>query len=115
MGFVEAIKICLNKYATFNGRATRSEYWWFQLFVFLVCLALSIFPPLLFIFVVAQILPNIAVSVRRMHDTGKSGWWVLLACIPLIGGIIFSLLCIIDTQSRDNQYGENPKKLAIEA
>ncbi|MBR5940399.1 MAG: DUF805 domain-containing protein [Neisseriaceae bacterium] len=115
MSFVEAIKTCLNKYATFDDRAMRSEYWWFQLFIFLVCLALSIFTPLLFLFAVAQFLPNIAVSVRRMHDTGKSGWWVLLAIIPWIGGIIFAILCIIDTQPQDNQYGTNLKKLAIEA
>lgn len=65
----------------------------------------------LFLFFVFHLIPTIAVSVRRMHDIGKSGWWVLIAFVPLIGWIWYLILCCTDSQPGDNQYGPNPKNI----
>ena len=77
MSFGEAIKVCFQKYATFSGRARRSEYWYFYLFTFLVSLVLDCIPllgVLSFVWWLAQLIPSLAVTVRRFHDIGKSGW-----------------------------------------
>ena len=87
MSFGEAIKACFQKYATFSGRARRSEYWYFYLFSFLVVLVLDCVPSfgaLSSIFAVAIIIPSLAVTVRRFHDIGKSGWNFLLFVIPVV-------------------------------
>src|ERR1700687_3857165 len=89
MTFVESISTCLKKYATFEGRASRSEYWWFFLFTLLVQFGSSVIsniPSLLW--ALALRLPSIAVGARRLHDIGKSGWWLLISLIPLIGVLI---------------------------
>ena len=78
MGFVDAIKTCFSKYATFSGRATRSEYWWFLLFYMIISII-----PLVQIAVLALIIPQLAVSWRRLHDIGKSGLWLFLPMIAL--------------------------------
>lgn len=89
MTFGESISTCFKKYATFDGRATRSEYWWFVLFTFLVSLGLGIFSEALSgVFSLAVLLPSIAVGVRRLHDIDKSGWFLLVWFIPIIGWII---------------------------
>jgi uncharacterized membrane protein YhaH (DUF805 family) len=77
MTFGESIKTCFTKYADFTGRASRSEYWWWFLFDKLTA-----------VFSLAVLLPGIAVGVRRLHDIDKSGWFLLLYFIPIIGGII---------------------------
>ena len=85
MSFGEAIKTCFQKYATFSGRARRSEYWYFYLFTFLVSLALNCIPffgALSFVWFLAQLIPSLAVTVRRFHDIGKSGWNYLFIAIP---------------------------------
>lgn len=94
MGFVEAIKSVFNKYATFSGRARRSEYWYFQLFVFLVSIPLVAgilmynnllwVAIVLFIALLALLIPTWAVTVRRFHDIGQSGWWLIVMEIPII-------------------------------
>ncbi|MCZ8235565.1 MAG: DUF805 domain-containing protein [Inhella sp.] len=84
MGFTDAIKTCFSKYATFSGRATRAEYWWFFLFTFLG----SLIPIVGLIFALAVLIPSIAVAVRRLHDTDRSGWWILIGLIPLVGFIV---------------------------
>lgn len=97
MSFGEAIKSVFSKYAVFSGRARRSEYWYFYLFTFLVSLVLGCIPflgLLSFFWSLAIIIPNIAVSVRRFHDIGKSGWNYLFFAIPelLFFGYIFSFM-----------------------
>lgn len=114
MGFLEAVKTCFGKYATFEGRATRSEFWWFQLFLFILGFLFGWIPILNILVILLIILPAIAVGVRRMHDTGRTGLWVLISFIPIIGWLIYLVLCIIDTQPMDNKYGPNPKQLAIQ-
>ena len=89
MTFSESIKTCFSKYADFTGRASRSEYWWWFLFVVLVTAATGIISDKLSAaFSLAFLLPGIAVSVRRLHDIDKSGWFLLLNFIPVIGWII---------------------------
>jgi uncharacterized membrane protein YhaH (DUF805 family) len=89
MTFQESIQVCFNKYVDFSGRASRSEYWWFALFVFLGSSVLGIFSFWLnIIFLLATLLPQLAAATRRLHDTGRSGWWQLIGFIPLIGWIV---------------------------
>jgi uncharacterized membrane protein YhaH (DUF805 family) len=89
MTFGESISTCFSKYATFNGRAPRSEYWWFVLFTFLVSLATGMVSQTLSgLFSLAVLLPSLAVGVRRLHDIDKSGWFLLLGLIPIVGWII---------------------------
>lgn len=109
LGLVQAVKICLSKYATFEGRARRSEYWWFYLATFVVGLVLGGIPILGWIICIALILPGIAVAVRRLHDIGKSGWWYLLCLIPLVGTIILIVWFVRPGVAGANQYGEDPK------
>lgn len=105
MGFGESVSTCFSKYATFSGRASRSEYWWFQLAILLS--AITIIGPLILL------LPAWAVKVRRFHDTGKSGWWLICYFIPFVGWFLFPLVdlvfTVLDSQPGDNQYGSNPK------
>jgi len=87
--FAESIRTCFSKYVDFNGVASRSEFWWFILFVFLASLVLSfISSTLTNIFGLAVLLPELAVGARRLHDTGRSGWWQLLLLVPVIGLIV---------------------------
>jgi uncharacterized membrane protein YhaH (DUF805 family) len=104
MGFLEAIKTCFSKYATFSGRARRSEFWWFVLLNFI----LGWIPVINMIWGLVVLIPSIAVGVRRLHDTGRSGWWYLLCLIP-IANLVLIYFFICDSQPGANQYGENPK------
>ncbi len=89
MTFGESIRTCFSKYATFDGRATRSEYWWFVLFTFLVTAALGMVSETLSgVFSLGVLLPSLAVGVRRLHDIDKSGWFLLVWFIPIIGWIV---------------------------
>ncbi len=104
MTFGESISTCFSKYATFSGRASRSEYWWWQLFTFLIgCIPLAGFIAIFVFFI-----PNLAVGVRRLHDTGRSGWNFLWAFLPIIGTIILLVFFLTDSES-DNQYGPRPE------
>lgn len=115
MTFTDAIKTCFNKYADFSGRATRSEYWWFQLFFMLVYIALVIltgtisemFAVLILVFALGVFIPALAVGVRRLHDIDKSGWWLLLGLVPFIGLLLIYFLAIAGTPG-DNRFGPNP-------
>lgn len=110
MGFAEAIKTCFSKYATFSGRATRSEFWYWQLFTFLVGLVLTIiFFPLAYLASLVFFIPNLAVYARRLHDTGRSGYNLFWAFLPLIGAILL-LIWALQESKEDNQYGPNPFK-----
>jgi len=109
----------LKNYVGFSGRARRKEYWMFFLFNIIVSIVLNVigavimFPILGLIYSLAIILPSIAVAVRRLHDTGRSGWWLLLGLIPLIGTIILLIFLVQDSHD-ENEYGANPKLAASE-
>jgi len=103
MTFLESIKTCFSKYATFDGTASRSEYWWFALFLVLGAFVCGIFSHKLQIaFNLLTLLPSIAVAARRLHDTDRSGWWQLLYFVPLIGWIV--LIVFLVQESRANRY-----------
>jgi uncharacterized membrane protein YhaH (DUF805 family) len=106
----------LKKYAVFNGRARRKEYWMFLLFNIIIGLVLGGIawlaggPDVLgSIYGLVVLIPGIAVSVRRLHDTDRSGWWLLIGLIPLIGTIVLLVFMAQDSQPGTNQYGPNPK------
>ena len=111
----------LKKYATFTGRAQRAEYWYFVLFSTIISIILTILDVMFGtlspsgtgllsgIYSLAVFIPAIAVGARRLHDIGKSGWWLLIAIIPIIGWILIIIWFATDSKE-DNQYGENPKK-----
>ena len=105
-------------YVNFSGRASRKEYWMFNLFNIIASFVVILLDSLLglncvlsLIYTLAILLPSYAVIIRRLHDTGKSGWWLLLMFIPFVGGIILLIFCLIDSTPGPNQYGENPKGL----
>lgn len=108
MNFFSAIKTCFSKYATFEGRARRSEFWRWVLFAIIMGV-LGFIPILGWIISLIMLLPNLAVAVRRLHDTGRSGWWWFLCLIPLIGAIVLIIFYVQDSQPGDNAYGPNPK------
>jgi uncharacterized membrane protein YhaH (DUF805 family) len=89
MTFQESITTCFKKYVDFNGRASRSEYWWFALFIVVVSIVLSMVSrELSGLFSLATLLPSITAAARRLHDTNRSGWWQLIVFIPIIGWIV---------------------------
>ena len=102
------------KYADFTGRARRQEFWMFILFYFIVSIVLGIIDSILgmqilgLLFSLGSLIPSLAIGARRLHDTGRSGWWQLLYIIPLIGLIIMIVFLVQDSQP-DNEYGPNPK------
>ncbi|MFN0277822.1 MAG: DUF805 domain-containing protein [Pyrinomonadaceae bacterium] len=112
----------LKKYAVFSGRARRKEYWMFVLFNAIFTIAAMIldnvlgiaikdvgYGPLYILYTLATLVPTIAVAVRRLHDSGKSGWFILLALIPCIGGIILFVFAVTPGDTGTNEYGEDPK------
>ncbi len=116
MTMMEAVSAVFSKYATFSGRSRRSEYWYFTLFNLLVALVLNFlsryigaFDFIAGIYSLATLVPGLAVAVRRLHDTGRSGFWLLLVLIPIVGSIILIVWCATDSQPGENQYGANPK------
>ena len=118
MGFGDAVRNALmNNYVNFNGRASRSEYWWFVLFTIIVNFIATAFPsditpnPTSIIVSLAIFLPSLGVIVRRLHDLGKSGWWILLAIIPIvnfIGIFVILVFMVMEGEEHTNQYGEVP-------
>ncbi|MDB5749766.1 MAG: hypothetical protein JWP65_187 [Ramlibacter sp.] len=106
MNFTEAVKACLQNYATFTGRAGRPEYWWFALFQVVVILVLSMVNSWLGnIASLALLVPALAVGARRMHDMGKSGWWQLVWLVPLVGWAIM-IYWLVQPSQGANQYGQ---------
>ena len=116
--YLEALK----KYAVFEGRSRRKEYWFFSLFnaifsgVFVMADVLfgssagMSGPGLLSsLYTLGVLLPSLAVLVRRLHDTNRSGWWLLISLLPLIGVLVLLVFCLQDSQPGENQYGANPK------
>lgn len=115
---MEEFKKALQHYADFSGRATRKDYWMFFLFYMIlyivamvvdgVLAALIGLPILTLIFALGMLVPSLSCAVRRLHDTSRSGWWVLISLVPLVGGIILIVFLVQDSHD-DNQYGPNPK------
>jgi uncharacterized membrane protein YhaH (DUF805 family) len=118
-GFVTALK----KYAVFSGRSRRSEYWYFSLFYLIFYLGLAVVDGVLGTFdtksgfglcsavwAVAMVIPSLAVSIRRLHDTGRSGWWLLIGVIPLLGAIALIVFFAQDGEPGTNRFGSNPKE-----
>jgi len=94
MTLEESIRTCLNKYADFTGRASRSEFWWWMLFLFLSSSGAAVVSETLCsLFWVAAILPTVAVTARRLHDTDRSGWWQLIELVPLVGLVVMIVWC----------------------
>ncbi len=113
---IECYKKYWSNYVNFNGRARRSEYWYPVLCNFVVSLALGILANLVSflgilmgLFSLAVILPSLSVAVRRLHDVGKSGWWLLIVLVPLVGGVLLLIWACTDSNPGENQYGPNPK------
>lgn len=109
------------KYAVFKGRSTRSEYWYFTLFNILAVGVFGLidqlmgtfnfdagYGPLSAIYTLAMILPSLGVSIRRLHDTGRSGWWFMITIIPVIGLLVFWYFALLDSDPNPNEYGESP-------
>jgi uncharacterized membrane protein YhaH (DUF805 family) len=107
MTFGESISTCFSKYADFNGRAARPEYWWWVLFTFLASAATGIVSEAVSgIFSLAVLLPSLAVGARRLHDTDRSGWWLLLWVIPILGWIVLIVWL--------TQEGKEPNRFSAE-
>ena len=112
------------KYAVFGGRASRAEFWTFVLFNLVAESALIALDLIVFgtqspigagagvfsaIYSLAVFLPALGVTIRRLHDVGRTGWWVLIGLVPLLGLIVLVVFCIGDSQPNENRYGPNPK------
>ena len=125
MSFTDAVQnVVMNNYANWDGRASRSEYWWFNLFNLIINIVTDVIDSSLgmgmiaygvgfvgFIALLALLLPSIGVSVRRLHDLGKSGWWLLIAIIPIvnfIGIFVILVFTLMEGEKQPNQYGEVP-------
>lgn len=114
-------KVLTKNYANFDGRARRAEYWNYVLFNFIFTLSVFVISiififfggfllwPLMWLYGIATIIPGLAVVIRRLHDTGKSGWYILFAFIPLVGGIILIVFLATEGDRGPNEYGSDPK------
>jgi uncharacterized membrane protein YhaH (DUF805 family) len=105
----------LKKYAVFSGRARRQEYWMFFLFSVIASIVLAIIDAILgtsilqWLYVLATLIPSLAVGVRRLHDTNRSGWWVLISLVPIVGTIILIVFMASEGNPEENAHGPNPK------
>ena len=110
----------LKNYAGFSGRARRTEFWMFVLVSFLISIVLGIIDAILdtkipgYLYNLAVLIPSLAVGVRRLHDTGRSGLWLLIGLVPLVGGIVLIVFWATEGEAGSNAYGSNPK-LAVQA
>lgn len=114
MQFQEAIKVCFQKFADFKGRASRSEFWWFMLFCIIAgAIAEVISDSLATLISIVFILPQLSVSVRRLHDINKSGWWYLIIFVPLVGVLYLIYLLIKRSFPSTNPYGDIPQDAEV--
>ena len=114
MTFTDAISDAFSKYAKFTGRSSRSAYWWFYLFALIVIFAAAFVDAaagtggiISVLVVLALFLPQLAVSVRRLHDAGHSGWWLLISLVPLIGAIVLLVFSLQESRG-PNEWGDGP-------
>lgn len=119
---IEEIKkwytMVLQKWNVFTGRSRRKEYWTFTLVNVVIGIVINILGSIIsqtlfgiigLLFCLALIIPGIAVGIRRLHDVGKSGWWLLISLVPVVGVIVLIIFLVTDSQAGSNQYGANPK------
>ncbi len=106
----------IKNYAEFGGRARRTEYWMFTLVNAVIVFLLSMLESIAgimgivtFLYSLAVLIPSLAVVVRRLHDSGRTGWWILVSLIPIVGGIVILVFMCLDSEQGDNEYGPNPK------
>ena len=112
----------LKRYAEFTGRSRRKEYWMFTLLCVVVAVVLGIvesilglggmvgyYGPLTALFLLAILVPSIAVGIRRLHDTNRSGWWILISFVPFVGGLILLVFYVLEGTRGPNEYGPDPK------
>jgi len=114
--YLEALK----KYAEFSGRSRRMEYWMFFLFNFIIAIALAIVDVILGttgilggLYGLAVLIPGITVSVRRLHDTDHSGWWLLIGLVPVIGLIVLLVFMVMSGNAGENRFGSDPKEASV--
>lgn len=119
MGFTDAVRHCLQNYAGFSGRARRSEFWFFVLFSMIVNIVLALLDAALFgdadavlslVGSLALLLPSLAVGARRLHDVGRSGWWMLIVLVPLVGVIILLIWNVNRGEEGANRFGPDPRQ-----
>lgn len=133
MGLGEALRSFWSNYATFRGRSRRSEYWFIQLFLVVTNLFAAVIDFSLMdgdverfianggggivglIWIFATIVPALAVLVRRLHDTGKTGWWALMILLPVAGAIVLLVFTVLDSTPGENAYGPSPKEAPLGA
>jgi uncharacterized membrane protein YhaH (DUF805 family) len=124
MDFVPAVGHVLTNYAKFDGRAARSEYWWFVLFVILAEVALIVLGTVLaiilgdagstlgqllyYVFLLCLLVPSIAVTIRRLHDTDRSGWWIFIGLVPVLGPILLIIWYCTKGSLGPNRFGSDP-------
>ncbi len=118
---VEWYMLALRRYVDFAGRSRRREYWFFALGNVIIAIVLMLIERMLgmasggygiltIIFELAILVPSIAVSIRRLHDTGRSGWWILIAFVPILGALVLLYFMLLDSEPGMNAYGPNPKE-----
>ncbi|HEY0085314.1 MAG TPA: DUF805 domain-containing protein [Allosphingosinicella sp.] len=121
---MEWMTLPLKRYAEFSGRSRRKEYWMFTLLLIIVNIVITVvettlglggsvgglYGPLSLLFMLAIIVPSIAVGVRRLHDTNRSGWWMLIGLLPIVGGIVLLIFFVLEGTSGSNEYGPDPKE-----
>ena len=118
--FMTAIRTCFSKYVDFSGRARRSEFWFFMLFNVAVQIVASLIDGIILggmgilglVASLGLLVPALAVSVRRLHDSGRSGWWILIGLIPLVGIILLIVWYVNKGEDGPNRFGANPRMLA---
>jgi len=118
--FMTAIRTCFSKFVDFSGRARRSEFWFFMLFNVVVQIIASLIDGIILggmgilglVASLGLLLPGIAVSVRRLHDTGRSGWWILIGLIPVVGIILLIVWYVNKGEDGPNRFGSDPRMLA---
>jgi len=116
--------LAMRRYAQFDGRSQRAEYWFFILFYFIIIVALSVVDVALgwysndmgvlgAIALLVFLMPSISVGVRRLHDIGRTGWWMLFGLIPIIGAVVLFVFAVMDSEPEQNKYGPNPKNPSV--
>lgn len=116
MNMIEAVKVCFSKYVTFSGRARRAEYWWFTLFVWVVSSLVGFIDGWLTgdvgllsgLWSLGTLLPILAAGARRLHDTDRSAWWLLLVLLPVIGAIVLIVFFASRGTPGPNRFGPDP-------
>ena len=109
MNLQQSVKTCFSKYVDFSGRASRPEYWWFVLAYIIMAVVSGFINRYLYVLVIlAFLLPLVAVGVRRLHDVGKSGWWLFISLVPVVGSLVLLYFNVQPGESQGNAFGAPP-------